>query len=58
MRSHEPDALQVTPLENFPPMAQWDDWVEYDAKSWPRKVEKHCTLVPTTWDHAYALTPS
>jgi anaerobic selenocysteine-containing dehydrogenase len=48
MRSHEPDAMQVTPLENFPPMAEWDDWVEYDAKSWPRKVEKHYTLVPTT----------
>jgi anaerobic selenocysteine-containing dehydrogenase len=48
MRSHEPDAMQVTPLENFPPMAEWDDWVEYDAKSWPRKVERHYTLVPTT----------
>ncbi|MBK7642983.1 MAG: molybdopterin-dependent oxidoreductase [Planctomycetes bacterium] len=48
MRSHDPDAMQVTPLENFPPPGQWDDWVEYDAKSWPKKVEKHYTLVPTT----------
>ncbi|MEY3162685.1 MAG: hypothetical protein RIT25_2679, partial [Planctomycetota bacterium] len=23
--------LRVTPLENFPPPAQWDDWTEYDA---------------------------
>ena len=48
MRSHDPDQMQVTPLESFPPMAQWDDWTEYDAKSWPTKVEKHYTLVPTT----------
>ncbi len=36
-----------TPLENFPPLAKWDDWVEYDSKAWPRKVEKHYRLVPT-----------
>ncbi len=30
-----------------PPVEQWDDWVEYDAKSWPRKVEKHYSLIPT-----------
>ncbi len=47
-RSHDPDHWQVTPLENFPPPEKWDDWVEYDAKSWPRKVEKRYTLVPTT----------
>jgi anaerobic selenocysteine-containing dehydrogenase len=40
--------MQVTPLENFPPTDQWDDWVEYEAKDWPKKVEKHYTLVPTT----------
>ena len=48
MRSHDPDEMQVTPLESFPPLEQWDDWTEYDAKSWPKKVEKHYTLVPTT----------
>jgi len=47
-RSHDADAWQVTPLESFPPFEQWDDWVEYDAKAWPRKVEKRYTLVPTT----------
>jgi anaerobic selenocysteine-containing dehydrogenase len=48
MRSHDPDEMTTTPLESFPPTSQWDDWVEYDAKAWPRKVEKHYMLVPTT----------
>ena len=34
MRSHDPLSMSVTPLESFPPMEQWDDWVEYDAKAW------------------------
>src|SRR5262249_39713439 len=48
MRSHDPEEMSVTPLESFPPIAQWDDWVEYDAKAWPRKVERRYMLVPTT----------
>ena len=47
-RSHDAPEMQVTPLESFPPIEQWDDWVEYDAKAWPKKVEKRYTLVPTT----------
>jgi anaerobic selenocysteine-containing dehydrogenase len=47
-RSHDPDFWQVTPLESFPPPDRWDDWTEYDAAAWPRKVEKHYVLVPTT----------
>src|ERR1044071_4235110 len=39
---------RVTALEAFPPRERWDDWVEYDSKSWPRKVERHYSLVPTT----------
>src|SRR5262245_47387418 len=35
-------------LSSYPPYERWDDWVEYDAKSWPRKVEKRYSLVPTT----------
>ncbi|HQR37102.1 MAG TPA: molybdopterin-dependent oxidoreductase [Blastocatellia bacterium] len=31
----------------YPPVEQWDDWVEYDSKSWPRRVEKRYMLVPT-----------
>jgi anaerobic selenocysteine-containing dehydrogenase len=40
--------MSVTPLESFPPMEQWDDWVEYDAAAWPKKVEQRYMLVPTT----------
>ncbi len=35
-------------LTAFPPPEKWDDWVEYDAKAHPRKVEKHYSIVPTT----------
>jgi anaerobic selenocysteine-containing dehydrogenase len=34
-------------LWNAPPPEKWDDWVEYDATKWPRKVQKHYMLVPT-----------
>jgi anaerobic selenocysteine-containing dehydrogenase len=39
--------LQVTPLANFPPPEQWDDWQEYDAKVWPRRHKRSYSLVPT-----------
>jgi anaerobic selenocysteine-containing dehydrogenase len=39
---------QVTPLESFPPPERWDDWAEWDARAWPRKVERRYMLVPTT----------
>ena len=42
------EPMTVTPLENFPPMEAWDDWVELDARAWPRRVEQHYVLVPTT----------
>ncbi len=35
-------------LAMFPPKERWDDWVEYDSKSWPKKVEKRYMLVPTS----------
>ena len=34
-------------LGAFPPAERWEDWAEYDPAAWPRKVEKHYTLVPT-----------
>ena len=34
-------------LSSFPPADRWDDWTEYDPTSWPRKVERNYTLVPT-----------
>ena len=37
-----------TALGAYPPRERWDDWVELDAKAWPKRVERHCMLVPTT----------
>ena len=34
-------------LTNYPPPEKWDDWVEWDPKSWPKKVARRYTLVPT-----------
>jgi anaerobic selenocysteine-containing dehydrogenase len=30
-----------------PPPERWDDWVEYDSRAWPRKLERHYRIVPT-----------
>ena len=35
-------------LASFPPKERWDDWVELDSKSWPKKKELRQVLVPTT----------
>jgi anaerobic selenocysteine-containing dehydrogenase len=35
-------------LSAFPPKERWDDWVELDSRSWPRRSERHYMLVPTT----------
>ena len=35
-------------LTDYPPPERWDDWEEYDAKSWPEKVKNRFRLVPTT----------
>src|ERR1051325_3727067 len=32
----------------YPPNERWDDWVELDSAAWPRRVERHYALVPTT----------
>jgi len=34
-------------LSAAPPPERWDDWVEYDAKAWPRRVKRDLRLVPT-----------
>ncbi len=48
----EKEKYRVEPFEGWryssaPPREKWDDWVEYDAKSWPKKVERHYSLIPT-----------
>jgi anaerobic selenocysteine-containing dehydrogenase len=35
-------------LAAFPPKERWNDWVELDSTSWPERVERRYTLVPTT----------
>src|SRR5947207_6377507 len=35
-------------LAAFPPKERWDDWTELDSQAWPRRVERHYSLVPTT----------
>jgi len=34
-------------ISQYPPPEVWDDWVEWDGKSWPRRVAHRYTLVPT-----------
>ncbi|XGI83675.1 molybdopterin-dependent oxidoreductase [Halorutilales archaeon Cl-col2-1] len=34
-------------LTNYPPPSEWDDWVEYEAKSQQEREEKHYSIVPT-----------
>ena len=40
-------ALKRVDLASFPPPEQWEDWTELDASAWPKRVEKHYSLVPT-----------
>src|SRR6185295_14102187 len=35
-------------LAAFPPKERWDDWTELDSRAWPRREERHYSLVPTT----------
>jgi len=50
-KNREPDLHRITEegqLTDYPPMEQWDDWVEYEAQEHPKRVKKHYTIVPTT----------
>src|SRR5499433_2986308 len=44
-----PAAQELEPkaLSSFPPSERWDDWTEYDPAQWPRRVQKHYSLIPT-----------
>ena len=35
-------------LAAYPPKERWDDWTELDPQAWPRRKERHYSLVPTT----------
>ena len=41
------EAMTVRDLASCPPPERWRDWMEYDAKAWPRKVERHYEIIPT-----------
>ena len=46
---HPADHGKMQPgLSAFPPPDRWDDWTELDARAWPRREERHYTIVPTT----------
>ena len=36
-----------TGLDGYPPAERWDDWTEWDSRSWPNEVAKSYALVPT-----------
>ena len=40
--------LPVIELATYPPVETWDDVVDFDPGTWPKKVERHSMLVPTT----------
>ncbi len=45
-----PTARDLPPperLASYPPPERWDDWEEYDAVAWPRKVKRRYSLIPT-----------
>ena len=35
-------------LAAFPPKERWDNWTELDSRAWPKRKERHYSLVPTT----------
>ncbi len=41
------EPMTIRDLASCPPPERWQDWMEYDAKAWPRKVERHYELIPT-----------
>jgi len=41
------EQMTVRDLASCPPPERWQDWMEYDARAWPRKVERRYELIPT-----------
>ncbi len=43
------NGIARTPLSRFPSPEQWHDFIEHDAKLWPRRAQgRHYRLLPTT----------
>ena len=34
-------------MSQYPPPSEWDEWIEWDGKQWPRRVARKYQLVPT-----------
>ena len=45
--SFEPMKFLPDQLTAAPPPEKWDNWVELDAKAWPKRVQREMRLVPT-----------
>jgi anaerobic selenocysteine-containing dehydrogenase len=43
----QPSRKSPWKFEVGPPPEKWDDWVELDAKAWPKRKEKHFQCIPT-----------
>ncbi|MCB9245244.1 MAG: molybdopterin-dependent oxidoreductase [Flavobacteriales bacterium] len=33
---------------SYPPIEAWDNWTEYDANAWPKRVKRNYSVIPTT----------
>ena len=42
-----PHLTEPGDLSDYPPPEKWDDWVEYEATSWPQRDPRHYMIVPT-----------
>ncbi len=43
-----PRIVPGSELTSYPPVEMWDDWEEYDATAWPKRIKNRFRLVPTT----------
>ncbi|MCB0183021.1 MAG: hypothetical protein KDE31_02090, partial [Caldilineaceae bacterium] len=50
----QPKKIELTTVQHpdgrmsqYPPASEWDDWVEWDGRLWPKKVARRYMLVPT-----------
>ncbi len=46
-RNEQPLRQSPWELSAGPPPDAWDDWVELDARAWPKRVEHHYRCIPT-----------
>ncbi|MBI3328959.1 MAG: hypothetical protein HYZ81_19930, partial [Nitrospinae bacterium] len=42
-----PTGLPWQQISDYPPPERWDNWEEYEATAWPRRVKRSYMLVPT-----------